>query len=313
MKRSLTAAWMLAGTVPLACAGRQGEPQVASSASETSYAVDYPADLQAVTNDYVNSEGDVRRLTTGFARFPEQLKDPPWPVVAIVVGQADQAGRSEGYVDAHRELDQTARFFSQERDDISRRMVGSIQYSLKKGDKGEKSDKPQCDVDVSGLVGPSLKDAVEKEQEKRLRAHDEASYTIERNRETLGRANAATAEKQADDISEASYLVYIHAVELKARASTLVDEASRVRDTLSRSQDEEKAFQSQPGRSAADKRASSERVAKLETAKSKIDGTLPQLSALVHEIDQRNDALRKEYEIALDGLKKTISSKSTAR
>jgi chromosome segregation ATPase len=310
MKRTVAAAWMLAGIVPLACAGRQSEPNVASSAHETSYALDYPSSLQAIVNDYVNSEGEVRRLTTGFSRYPDQLKDPPWPLVTTIVDQADAAGRSAAYVDAHRELEQSERFFNEERDDIARRVTGSLQYVIK---KSEKNDKGQCDVDLAPSVGPSLKDAVDKEMEKRLRAHDEAHFTIERYREALGRSNASALEKQTDEISAASYLAFVHAATLRGRAEGLVDEATRVKDTLSKSEEEEKAFQGQAGRTAAEKRSSNERIAKLEAAKVRIDGTLPQLAALVNEIDRRNHAQRKEYDDAFDGLKKAIASKSASR
>jgi hypothetical protein len=319
MKRTHAAAWML-GLVPLACAGRQSEPNVASSAREASYALEYPSTLQAIANDYINSEGDVRRLTTGFPRYPEQISarapeasaphDPPWPIMTTVVEQADAAGRSAAYVDARHELEVTGRFFTQERDDIARRVNGSLQYTMK---KSEKNDKGQCDFDFSPSVGPALKEAVDKEMDKRLRSHDEAHYTIERYRETLGKSNASALEKQADEISEASYLVFVHAALLEGRAEGLVGEASRVKDTLAKSEDDEKAFQAQAGRSAADKRSSNERFAKLEAAKVRIDGTLPQLEALVKEIEQRNQALRKEYGDALDALKKAIAAKSAPR
>ena len=65
------------------------------------------------TRYYVNSEGDVRRLTTGFSRYTDQVSTraaegtPPrdsWPIVSTVVAQADVAGRSTAYVDARHEL-----------------------------------------------------------------------------------------------------------------------------------------------------------------------------------------------------------------
>jgi len=318
MKRTFAAAWILAGLVPLACANRQPLPKVASSAQETGYALDYPSNLQTIVNDYVNGEGDVRRLTTGFSRYPDQLsirategsREAAWPIVSTIVDQADTAGRSAAYVDARHELEATGRFFTQERDDIARRVNGSLQYAMK---KSEKNDKGQCDFDFSPSVGPSLKDAVDKEMDKRLRSHNEAHYTIERYRDTLGKNNAAILEKQADEISEASYLVFIHAIELEGRAKAAVDEVSQVKDTLAKSEEDEKSFQAQLGVSAGDKRASNDRITKLEAAKVRIDGTLPQLQALVKEIEERNRALRKEYDDALDALKKAIASKRTSR
>jgi len=79
------------GALCQACAGQKIEPQVASSATQANYAAEYPGALQSVSNDYVNAEGEVRKNTTDFAKYPEQLQDPPWPVVQGVVTRADVA------------------------------------------------------------------------------------------------------------------------------------------------------------------------------------------------------------------------------
>jgi len=58
--------------------------------------------------------------------------------VATIVDRADESGRSADYVEAHRELERTQKFFSQERDDITRRVAGSTQYAFtKKNEKNE--------------------------------------------------------------------------------------------------------------------------------------------------------------------------------
>jgi len=173
--------------------------------------------------------------------------------------------------------------------------------------------KKECDVDVSGAISSSLKEAVEKQLEKRLRAHNDAHVLIERYRESLGKANAAALEKQADDISHASFSANIRTVELKVRATRLLDEANQIKSTLDRAVAEERAFQAEPGRSAADKKASNERIAKMEDGKVRIDAAVPQLQALIKEIDQRNDAIKKEYERAFDALKKAIAAKSSSK
>src|SRR4051794_17040057 len=120
------AAWM--GACAVSCAGQKLEPQLASSAAQANYANDFPQALQSVSNDYVNSEGDVRKITTDFPKFPEQLKDPPWPLVQTIVARADEAGRSASYVEAYRETQSVRSFFTEERDEIMRRVAGSAQY-----------------------------------------------------------------------------------------------------------------------------------------------------------------------------------------
>jgi hypothetical protein len=297
--------WMLLfGTLCLACAGQKIEPQVASSAGQANYAAQYPAALQSISNGYVNAEGEVRKNTTEFAKYPEQLKDPPWPVVQGIVTRADEAGRSASYVEGRRDVVAAQEFFTQENGEITRKVAGSAQYVVKKKD---------CDVDVTGAVASSLKEAVDKQQEKRLRSHNDAHVIIERYRESLGKANAAALEKQADDISDTSYIAYVRTIELKAQATRLLDEANQVRKTLDQSTAEERTFQAEPGRTAADKKASNDRIAKNEDAKVRIDAAIPQIQALLKDIDQKNDAIKKEYDAALDALKKAIASKSSSK
>jgi hypothetical protein len=290
----------------LACASQKIEPQVASSAAQTHYAVDYPAALQDTANDFMNTEGDVGKITAEFPKYPGQLKDPPWSLVVTIVNRADEAGRSASYVEARHDYEATRRFFAQEKDEIARRITGSAQSVIKKKD---------CDgdVDVSGAVSASFKDGVEKQLDKRLRAHSDAATLIERYREQLGKANASALEKQTDDISEASYATFIRSTELKARATALIQEASQVQRTLDQSIAEERAFQNEAGRAAGDKKASVERVAKMEDAKVRIDRALPTLRTLEKEIDQRNAALKKEYSDALDALRKALETKATSK
>ena len=296
----------LAVALSLGCASQKVEPQVASSAAQTHYAALYPDHLQSTANDYVNTEGDVRRITTDFPKYPTQLKDPPWSLVVTIVNRADEAGRSASYVEARRDFEGTRSFFTQEREEITRRMVGSAQHAIKKKEC-------DCEVDVSGAISSSFKESFEKQLEKRLRAHSDAFTLIERHRESLGKANATALEKQADDISEASYATFIRATELKARTSALLQEANQIRKTLDQSIADERAFQAEAGRAAGDKKASVERVAKMEDAKVRIDRAIPSLQALEKDIDQRNAALKKEYSDALEALRKAVEAKTTSK
>ncbi len=224
-----------------------------------------------------------------------------------VVNRADEAGRSAAYVDARHDFEDTRDFFTQEREEITRKVAGSAQYVIKK------KESSQCDVDVSGAVSSSLKDAVDKQLEKRLRAHNDAHLLIDRYRESMGKANAAALEKQADDISSASYSTFIRSIELKVRATRLLDEANQIKKTLDQSIADERAFQAEPGRKEGDKKASNERIAKMEDGKVRIEAAVPQLQALAKEIDQRSQAMNKEYADALEALKKAVAAKSAPK
>jgi hypothetical protein len=298
------AAVLLLGCSSLACSSATPEPAVASSAGQTLYAESYPASLQSVANSQLNSEGIVKTLTSDFNKYPDQLKDAPWPRVLVVVEQADEAGRSTAFVDQEKATERTATFFADEHEDITRKVAGAVQYAAKK---------KEYDFEAYGPVSGSLKDAVDKNLEKRQRAINDAQLTIERYRDTLGKANAAALEKQADAISLASYLTYVKLPSVRAQTVALVGEADQVRKTLDRALAEEQTFAAEPGHSAAEKKASAERSARLTDAKGRVDAALAQAQALAKDQEQRNAQTKKAYDDALDALKKAISTKGATK
>jgi hypothetical protein len=300
-------AWILLlplGLCAVACSAGTPEPRVASSAGQTAYAQDYPNRLQAIANAQANGETNVKTLTSDFGKYPDQLKDPPWPQVLSIVDQADEAGRTAGYVERERDTERTAIFFTDEREEITRRVAGAVQYAAKK---------KEYDFEAYGPVSGSLKEAVDKQLEKRLRAVSDAQLTIERYRDTLGKANASALEKQADNISLASYLTYVRLPTVRAETTALVGEAGEVKKTLARALDEEQKFAATPGRSAAEKKGSADRAARLSEAQGRIDAALAQADALSKEQEQRDAGVKKEYEEALEALKKAITAKASAK
>src|SRR6202044_387183 len=100
-------------------------------------------------------------------------------------------GHSYAYVDRLRKVQATASFFETEKDELNKKLVGSVAYTAKK--KG-------CDESIAGAAPPALKDAVEKQLEKELHEASEAQQLVERYHAELGKENAAALEKQADDI-----------------------------------------------------------------------------------------------------------------
>src|SRR5260221_13087383 len=149
MKIAKSMCWiLLLGALSIACAAQKIEPQVASSATQANYAAEYPGALQSISNDYVNAEGQVRKNTTDFAKYPEQLKDPPWPVVQGIVTRADEAGRSASYVEGRHDFEVARDFFTQDNGEITRKVAGSAHDVVKKKDG---------DVDVWGAVPSSIK------------------------------------------------------------------------------------------------------------------------------------------------------------
>jgi hypothetical protein len=293
--------WILAALFVAACSGPKPEPRIASSAGEAGYAMEYPATLQTLVNEYVNGEGAVKRIASEFPKYPDQLKDPAWSHVLEVVQRADEAGGSASYVSRYRETEGARMFFAEEKDDISRKVGGAVQYAAKK---------KELDFDAYGPAAGALKDAVDKQIETRIRARNEAHFLIDRYRESLGKTNVQALEKQADDISLASYITNVELVSVKVDAARLLADADQVKKTLDRSVSEEQTFQGSTGRSAAEKKASTDRVSRMQDSKARIDSAVAQAQTFSKDLQQRIDALKKEYVAALDALKKAISSRA---
>ncbi len=295
----------LIGALPLACAPSEGQPQLPSSAGQVAYAQEYPAALQSLANEQANSEGQLAKLTAEFPKYPDQLKDPPWAQVEQVVEAADSAGRSAGYADRQRNTQTVGTFFNEERDEIGRHVTGSVTYVAKK-------KSPTCDFEPGGTVSASLKDSVEKQLEKRLRASNEGHAILERYRESLGKANAAALEKQADSIALAAHIGFAELPMIRFRAQRLLHEGDQVKQTLDRAISDEQAIQADAARSATEKKASADRLTHLQESRGRIDSRLTETQTLVKQLDQRDADLQKQYKDALSALQSAIASKESA-
>jgi hypothetical protein len=300
--RTISCIALLFASQAVACASTTTEPQFPSSAGQTSYAQDYPAALQSLANEQANGESQVRSLSAQLAKFADQLKDPPWDKVQSIVEQADQAGRSQGYSERQHSTDQVREFMATDKDEIVRRVGGAVQYVAKQ---------KNYELDVYGTVGASMKDAVDKQLEKRLRAASDAQLTIDRYRDTLGK-NAPILEKQADSITLASYIANAELAMVRYRATKLVKEADPARKTLDQGIKDEQALQAEAGRTASEKKSSQERQARLQEARNRIDQAAVQAEAMVKDLEQRDAAVQKEYKDAIDALKNAVAAKASA-
>lgn len=270
------------------------EPEVASSAGEASYAIAYPAELSTVASGFDEHRREGTKLAAGFTGYPDQLKDANKAQVLQVIERADEAGRSSSYVERAKQMEQVTSFFDAEKDEINKKVGGSAQYVAKQ--KG-------CDVDVYGTVAKSLKDSVDKQVEKRQRDRNEAQLIIERYRVSLGKPNAAALEKQADEISRASYLVNVELVERKNKLTAMIGESDRVKKTSDSFIERERAFQAEPGRTDPEKKASDERITAMNQSKSAVDAAVTQAKTQLADIDNKIKASQKEYADAIAALK----------
>lgn len=275
------------------CAPQRPPSAVASSSGEPGYAARYPDEVEALTRRIDERQQELKKLGAGFSSYPDQLKDVKKDLALAVIERAEEAGRSHAYVERVREADQVRGFFRDEKDEINKKVGGAAQYAAKQ--KG-------ASVDVYGVVGHALGEAVDKQLEKRLRERNEAHSLIERHRAALGKS-AALMEKQADEISQASYIANVEAVTQRQLLDGMLQEAAAVKSTAERAISQEQTYQAQPGRTPQEKKASEDRVASLTRSKDRVDALVEKTRQDLPALDQQIKDNQKTYTDALAALK----------
>jgi hypothetical protein len=294
----LTPIALLAATCSFGCSSRP-TPVFASSANETSYAERYPAELLALRTEFATDEAKAREIFGGFQNYPGALTAPDGQQVLAVVTRADAAGKSGAYAEQMHENQDVSRFFTDEKDSLNQKVGGAAQYAAKQ---------KECTVDVASPAIGALDHGVDKALEERLRGHDEAHRYIEDHQDALGKPNLEKLQKQADDISLASYLVHVRVKELKLELARRVDEASDVKKTLGRSDTEARAVVADPATSKSAKTTAQTRASAAETASASIDSEVDQAKRAVADMDARSTQLEKDYDAALDALEKALGN-----
>jgi len=292
----LTSMALLATALLAGCSSRPA-PVFASSANESGYAERYPAALLAARTDFAASESRAREIIGQFPSYPAALSSPDGEQVLGVVTRADAAGRSASYAHAMDEQTHVARFFKEEKDPLNQKVGGAAQYAAKQ---------KECAVDVASPAIGALDKGVDKALEDRLRDHSESERYIEDHQDALGKANIEKLQKQADDITLASYLVHVRVKQLKAELSGLADEASDVKKTLARSDADAQAVLGNASASKAAKTTAQSRATAAKTASTGLDIEVEQAKRAVQEMDARIEQLDKDYQAALDSLEKTL-------
>jgi hypothetical protein len=284
-----------------ACSTPKPEPEIISSSPHGGYAETYPAQLNAAVSGFGDVQNEAHKIEGELPSYPGKLKDPDWGKVLEIVERADEDGHGYLYVERMRRVERAGVFFEAEKDEITKKVAGAVQYAAKQ--KG-------CDVEVSGVAAAALKDSVNKQIEKELHEASEAQRAIERYRGQLGKENAAALEKQADAIARASYLVRIELVEIKLRVMRMAAEAEEIKRTADATIAAERAYLGENKKATdAEKKAAEARIAALEKSKASIDSASQQASSLLPRLDQEVQKAQKEYVDALEALKNTLREK----
>ncbi len=300
---SIALALLLVPAFGLGCEQREApEPKVASAAGESGYATRFPAELSAARGELQTDESNLTQLTGKFAAYPAELDKPPWDKVLTVVDKADQAGRSQSYVERAEESETIQQFFDESKDELNRKVGGAAQYAA--------TQKGCTEADVYGATAHALQEGVNKQLEKRLRERNEAWLYIDENQEAFGKKNVPKLEKQSDEIAYASYVANIAVVKVKVRLKGMVAEGKEVGSTLDRTISENEATVKDASRADADKKAAQKKLDLAKKAKQSLDSEVQQAEQALKDIDPRIKKIQDDYKKALDTLRTDIQKRA---
>lgn len=286
------------------CADKQLQPVMVSSAGMPGYAVGYPSRLQAELALLDADRKQAAELPPSLPARAREFKPGPDPrLLPLIVRQADEAGRSEAYDATYAEVMGLQAFWNEERGSITARANGAAQKQIAEAGCTQH-------VELGGPIGYALKDGVDRELEKRLRGVNEAHRTIERQKGALGTANTAAAKQLADDVARSSYLVYVALVEERDAIQRLLAERPDIDATLEAAVEFEHSYQ-QSSAPAAEKKASQERLAAIESSRAAIPGLVAAAEAAIKDIDRQIEDRRALHETALERLESELQAQLT--
>lgn len=223
-------------------------------------------------------------------------------LLLAIVEAADEAGRGEAFAAAREEARIVRAFANEERGPLASRVSGATQ---------QKITEAKCEnVEVSGVISYAMKDAVDRQLDKRLRAHNEAQFLIEHDKATLGPNVVTVMQKLADDIAVASYLVNVALPEDRNALQHRVNEHGKVSSTLEDAIKDEQAYYADAARTEPEKRASEDRTVALTKSQSVIEAAVTHANAELKDIDKQIETARADYDKALKALKDAIKQRT---
>jgi hypothetical protein len=297
--------WIAGFAAALALACNQPPPKVVESSGEQAgYAERYPARLNTVRARFAEEESKSKAEYAEFKAYPEALKNPDLETTRQVYELADSTGKSSAYTEAALEAETITRFMDEEKEGLHQKVAGGVSYA---------ATQKNCSEDLGGAAVSAMDRGVEKQLDERLRKQSEAHRYIEDHQDKLGKANLETLNKQADHITHASHVVHVRLELYRRELETLVEDQSSVRTTLDRTIKESDAVLADSGASKPAKALAQKRKAAAEEAQKQLDSEVEQAQRAVTEMQQRNDAIKKEYEEAIEALDKALEERAATK
>lgn len=288
----------------VAACSKQPPPLTASSAGQGGYALGYVESLSAARQEVATIESQVETARSEFPRYPDALSNPSWPDVLTVYTAADESGRSADYVQELEKDEVVARFYTDEKDELNKKVGGAAQQAAKQ--KG-------CDVDLYGPTSYALGKAFEKRLQERMRSHSEAHRYLDDHEDALGKTNRPKLEDQIDAIAKTSYLARVAIVKVRDRLAEQVNEASQVDKTLQRVAEDAHRVAADPKTPEAQRTRANEEEQAANNARQRLAPEVNGAKKLVDEMDQHLKAVREKYETTFGALRQSVQSRTQAK
>lgn len=281
--------------------GRQQGPQVASSATQSSYAVSFPAELDATSQRLAATQEVAQTATRDFASFPGKLKTTDAAYLERIYGLANAEGRSESYAQGFADALVVDTFFAREKQPLAGRISAANEQAIEKAG-GSK-------VELYGATSYSLERGVAQSLEEDLKDRSDAQKNIEQNKRKLGNQDAATLSTQVQQISMASHAVFVGLPTQKSRTERLLAQVSDVDSTLKARSEELQKVDSK-GLNYEEKKWLSEESAAVNQARAQLAQTKQSAEQTLKRIDDQRETLEKDYDKAFEALLEAARAKA---
>lgn len=250
-----------------------------------------------------NGEAESKATFGTLPALADKLNETDVEVLLDVIDAADDAGEDPGYGLAAREMATTAAFFVQEREPLTKKVGGMVQYAASQQCNGGK-------VDAWGAVSTGLKDGVKERIEERMEDSNDAFLLIERHQEAIGKKNVEIVETIAREVAKASYVVHVAMEGAEEDLRAAKSAAEDAKSTISRLIEEE----NEPPKSGAKPSAEAvkskkERIAEAQEKLKIADDAIAQTMRELENLEQRKEDLASAYDAALSDLRGRLSAK----
>jgi hypothetical protein len=296
-------ATLVLSTLVSGCEPPKSKTATDLSTDQRGSALRVPEASLAVAMRVRNGEAESKATFGTLPALADKLSETDYEVVLDVVDAAEDAGEDPGYGLAAREMATTSAFFEQEREPLTKKVGGMVQYTASQQCGGGK-------VDTWGAVSTGLKDGVKERIDERMESSNDAFLLIDRHQDAIGKKNVETVETIAREVAKASYVVHV-AMEgaeedLLAAKSAAEDAKSSIEKLISEENEPPKST-SKP--SAEAEKSKKERIANAQEKLKIADDAIAQTTKELENLEQRKKDLTSAYDAAISDLKGRLAAK----